>query len=112
MLFEREADILAYAHVRIEGVVLEDHGDVAVARRHVVDHLAADLDFALGDRLEAGDHPKQRGLATPRGADKHDKFPVVDLEADVLYRDRAVAKDLAHPVEYDRTHRPPQMREV
>ena len=38
---------LADRHVRIERVVLEHHGDVAVARAHVVDDLAADLDRAV-----------------------------------------------------------------
>ena len=30
---EREADVLLERHVRVEGVVLEDHRDVALARR-------------------------------------------------------------------------------
>ena len=34
-------------HMRIERVVLEHHGDVAVARPHVVDDLAADRDRAV-----------------------------------------------------------------
>ena len=36
---QREADVLAHGHVRIERVVLEDHRDVALARRHVVHDL-------------------------------------------------------------------------
>ncbi len=39
---EREAHVLAYGHVRVQRVVLEDHGDVAIARRELVDALAAD----------------------------------------------------------------------
>src|SRR3954453_17167131 len=37
---EREAHVLAHRHVRVQGVVLEDHRDVAILRREVVDHLA------------------------------------------------------------------------
>ena len=33
---QREGDILADRHLRIKRVVLEHHGDIAVARRHVV----------------------------------------------------------------------------
>src|SRR5918994_1832351 len=36
---EGEAHVLPHVHVRVEGVVLEDHGYVALARRKVVDDL-------------------------------------------------------------------------
>ena len=39
---QREAHVLGDRHVRIERVGLEDHGDVALLRRHVVDHAAVD----------------------------------------------------------------------
>ena len=39
--------VVVDAHVRIERVVLEHHGDVAVGRLHVVDDLAADADGAV-----------------------------------------------------------------
>ena len=47
MLLKREAHVLPYGHVRIEGVVLKDHRNIAIARRHVVDNFAVDLDLAL-----------------------------------------------------------------
>ena len=52
-----EGHVLERAHVRVERVVLEDHRDVAVLRRELVDDLAVDQDAAAADRLEAGDHP-------------------------------------------------------
>jgi hypothetical protein len=45
------------AHVRIERVALEDHGDVAAARRELGDVLAVDRDLTLRHLLEPGDHP-------------------------------------------------------
>src|SRR5439155_515319 len=51
---EREAHVLAHGHVRVKRVVLEDHRDVAILGRALVDDLAADLQIALGDVLEAG----------------------------------------------------------
>ena len=48
-----EADVLGDRQVRIERVGLEDHRDVALARREVVRHFAADQDAALGDVLQA-----------------------------------------------------------
>ncbi|MCY1301259.1 hypothetical protein D9M70_508580 [compost metagenome] len=44
--FQRETHVLRDLHVRIERVGLEDHGDVTLLRRHVVDDLAADSDLA------------------------------------------------------------------
>src|SRR5574341_1270941 len=34
---EAECNVVVHAHVRVERVVLEDHRDVAVLRRHIVD---------------------------------------------------------------------------
>ena len=60
---QAERHVVEHAHVRIERIVLEHHGDVAVTRRHIVHDVAADPDFAIGDLLEAGDHAQRRGLA-------------------------------------------------
>ena len=51
--------------MRVEGVVLEHHGDVAVLGREVVHQPIADVDLPGGDLLEARDHPEGRGLAAP-----------------------------------------------
>src|SRR3954454_12925484 len=58
-----EAHVVGHGHVRVEGVGLEDHGEAAVRRRHVVDPLAFEHEVAAGDLLEAGDHAQQGGLA-------------------------------------------------
>jgi hypothetical protein len=73
-----------HAHVRVQRVVLEHHGDVALGRFELVHHLVADGDLAGRDFLEAGDHAQQRGFAAARGADDHDEFmpaPISALDA-------------------------------
>ena len=60
---QREAHVGPDRHVRIKRVVLEHHGDVALFRRHVVDHAIADADLAAGDVLEPGNHAQQGRLA-------------------------------------------------
>ena len=40
----------------VEGVALEDHGDVTVLRGDVVDDLVADQQGAVGDLLEPSNH--------------------------------------------------------
>ena len=54
------------------------------AAGHLVHRLAVDQHVAVGDRLEAGDHPQQRRLAAARGADEDDELAVADGEVDAV----------------------------
>ena len=54
---ERERHVVEDRHVRVEGVVLKDHRDVAVARGDIVDDVRADPDYAVTDLLQPGQHP-------------------------------------------------------
>ncbi len=76
---QREAHVVGDRHVRIERVVLEHHGDVALFRRHVVDHALANHDVASGYLLQPGDHAKKRRLPAARRADENDEFAVGDI---------------------------------
>jgi hypothetical protein len=69
--------------VGVEGVVLEDHRDVAVTRRQIVHAAVADVDAALADLLQPGQHTKGGGLAAPRGADEDQELGVVDVDGEV-----------------------------
>ena len=84
-------------HVRIERVVLEHHGDVAVARAHVVDDLAADLDEAAVGLLEPGDGAEQRRLPAARRADEHGELAGGDVER-YPFSTRLVPKDFSREV--------------
>ena len=79
---EGEPDVLAHGHVRVERVVLEDHGDVAVAGRQVVDDLVVDAQLTVGDLLEPGEHPQRGRLAAPGGPDEHHELTVRDVEVE------------------------------
>jgi hypothetical protein len=83
-LLQPERQVLLHRHVRVEGVILEHHGDVAVLGRQVVDHPAADGDRARGDLLQAGDGPESGRLAAPGWADEHHELAVGDVEAQVV----------------------------
>ena len=96
---QREAHVLAHGHVRVERVVLEDHGDVAVLGRAVVDHVAADLQLAAGDVLEPGDHPQRRRLAAARRPDEDHELAVGDVEVHLLDGFVAVVEDLADVIQ-------------
>ncbi len=77
--------VVEHGHVRIQRVVLEHHGDVALGRLQFVDHAIADPDLAAGDRLQAGHHAQQRGLAAARRPDDDDELPVADLHVDAVH---------------------------
>jgi len=70
--------------MRIKRVILEHHRDVALLRRHVVDHALADADLAAGDVFQARDHAQQGRLAAPGRSDQHDEFAVADGDIDAV----------------------------
>ena len=101
---QREADVVANRHVRVQRVVLEHHRDVAVDGVEVVDDLAADQDLARGRVLETRHHPQRRRLAAARRPDEDHELAVVDLQVEVVDGDGAVAEPLRHPLERDPGH--------
>jgi hypothetical protein len=100
---QAEGHVVVDALVRVERVILEHHGDVAVARRQVVHHPVADGDLAAADRLEPGDHAQQRGLAAARGADQHHEFTVTDVEVDAVNHGH-LAENLLNAPDCDARH--------
>jgi hypothetical protein len=90
--------------VRVQGVVLEDHGDVAVLRGKIVHDLTVDSHVPGRDRLEAGDHPQRRRLPTTGRADEDDELARLDLEVEFGDGLRAVGIDLRQPFEGDLRH--------
>jgi hypothetical protein len=64
---ETEGHVVEHAHVGEERVVLEHHADLAPLDGQVLDRLPGDCDAPGIGKLEAGDHPEQRGLAAARG---------------------------------------------
>ena len=59
-------------------------------RQHLRDVLAVEQDAALVRRLEAGEHPQQRGLAATAGTEQREKLPGPDVERQPIHRpDRA-----------------------
>ena len=87
----------------IEGVVLEHHGDVAGFGRRVVHHRPADRDLAVGDVLEAGDHPKQGGLAAAGRADENQELAVVDVNRHAM-NDRDIVEGFVDVLNRDGGH--------
>jgi len=82
--------------VRIQGVGLEDHRDVAVTRGEVVDDAVSDPHLAFGDRLETSHHAQSRRLAAAGGSNEDHEFAVGNVDGQVSYRASAVGVHLSH----------------
>ena len=91
---QRELQILSDGHVRIQGIVLKDHGDIPVLGGHVVDQLVVDVELAPGDVLQSGDHPQRGRLAAARRTDKDNELSVADLQVEIVYGNDALFGDL------------------
>ena len=100
-----EREILLDGHVWIQRVVLEDHRDVSLFRRQVVDDLVVDAKLSVGDLLQAGGHPQSGRLAAARRTDHHHQLAVRDRQIELGDGQRAVVEDLRDLVEFDRRQR-------
>ena len=101
---QRERDVVAHGHVRVQRVALEDHRDVAVARGLLVDDLAADPQLAGRDVLEPRDHVQRGRLPAARRPDEDHELPVADLQVEALDGGVAVRVRLDDVVENDVSH--------
>ena len=103
---EPEAEVLAHRHVRVQGVVLEHHRDVAIARGGVSDVVFAEQDDAVGHLLEPGDHAQERRLAAARRPDQHHELAARDRQAHVVHGMDITLEHLGHAVQDDLAHGP------
>ena len=102
---EGEGDVLLNRHVRVQRVALEDHRDLALARRQIVHHAVADDDVAGGLLLEPGDHAEQGRLPAAGRTEQDEELSFASREVDAV--DRGVLlEDLADRLRLDRRHLP------
>ncbi len=99
-----EGDVALDVEVAEERVALEDHVDVALVGRHLLDGLALEQDASLGRDLEAGEHPQRRRLAAARRAEQREELAGGDRQVDRVDGGE-VAEALADALEADRLPR-------
>ena len=81
---QSKAHVVAHGHVGVQGVVLEDHGDVTVLGREVGDVTLTDPDRSGIDLLQAREHPEGGGLAAAGWSDQDHEFAVADLQIEFV----------------------------
>ena len=103
---ERKGDVLLHGEVRVERVALEDHGDLAVARRQLVDHPPADDHVAGSLLLQAGDHAQQGGFAGTRWPQEDEELAFPGHQINVVDRPQlALLEDFRQTPGFDNRHR-------
>ena len=88
----------------IQGVVLEDHRDITIPCRHLIDTVAIDTEVAFGDVFKSGHHPERGAFAAAGWADQHHKLTVFDDEIDIFDGSNAAVIDLANTFEFNACH--------
>jgi hypothetical protein len=66
--------------VREQGIVLEDHREVALARRQGGDVLIVQPDLPFADRLQPGEQAQQGAFPAAGRADQHHEFAFVNIQ--------------------------------
>ena len=98
-----ERDIVPHRKMRKQRVVLEHHVDRALVRQHLRDIGAVQQDAAFVRRLEAGQHPQQRGLAAAARTEQREKFAAPDIERQAVHRPQR-AELLHHRIDAQQRH--------
>src|SRR5215831_18895264 len=101
---EREGQIAAHVHVRVERIALEHHGDVALARRTILHRLPVDPDVPAGRLLEAGDQGQGGRFSAARRTDDGHELAICYLERNLVHCHHAASVDLAHALERKSRH--------
>jgi hypothetical protein len=83
---QRERHVLVHRHVWVQGVVLENHRDIAGLGRQVRDVAVLDEDRAVVDVFQTREHSQAGGLAATRRADQDEELPVADLQVELVNR--------------------------
>ena len=71
--------------MRIQSIILENHGDVTVLWFDVVHQLAVDTELTVGNVFQTGNHTKCGGLTTSGWSNEDDKLFICNLQIEVCY---------------------------
>ncbi len=84
---QREADILAHIHMRVEREELEHEGECRARGAPEGHVLATEPDGAAGGQFEPGNHAQRRCLAAAGGAEQRQELAILHREGGIAHRD-------------------------
>jgi hypothetical protein len=98
---QRVGNVFRDCHVWVQCIVLEDHCQITMLRRNIVNALVVDENIAGGDLFETRQHSQCRRLPTAGWTKQHDKLAVLYGQREIVDH-RLVAKRLGHIFEFNR----------
>ena len=87
--------------MRVQGVVLEDHGEVTLLGRDICDIALADEHAAGRDALQPGNDAQRGGLPGAGRAHDHQELAILDVQVQVADGDDPALLDLGDVLEPD-----------
>ena len=90
--------------MRVQGVVLKHHGDVAIARGHIVHDSIAYSQRAARYLFQTGDHAHCRRLSASRRPNQDHEFAVRDFKVEFVDGLVTIGIDLGQFLKRDGTH--------
>jgi len=81
---QTEGQVVKDRQVRVQGVGLENHGQITFLGGQVIDYTAAQADGAGGWGFQAGEAAEHRGFAAAGGAHKDQELAIGDGEAEIV----------------------------
>ena len=83
---QRERQVLLDRFVRIQRIVLEHHGDVAVFRIEIIHQLVANVDIAVRDLDQSRHQVQGRRFSAAGWADQRHELAILDREGHIVDR--------------------------
>src|SRR5215471_1919369 len=81
---EAKSHVVVDGHVGIEGIILEDHGDIAIFGIHIIDYAISDVNLTFTGIFQASNHAQDGTLATARGPYQYKELFVRDIYVDIV----------------------------
>ena len=102
-VLQAEFNVFAHGHGGINGVILEDHRDIALGGIHVGDVLAVHQNASGGRGTDACDHSQQGRLSAAGGTNQNSKLSVLNGQVQI-FDDLDLSEGLAYIFEFNLGH--------
>ena len=87
---QTKCHVVKYGHMRIQGIVLENHGNISVLRVYVIHNLSVNFQRAGRNFLQTCNHTKRGRFSASGRTDENNEFLVSDFQIKIFNSLKAV----------------------